>query len=240
MAFLHGKSTGVLFNATNLGVYLNDASSNSTVETAETTTFSNSAKTYIPGLKDGTISLSGMFDGDAGAIDPIMAAALGVDDAVTTVGLGGFTAGNRSILAKVDQTSYDISAPVGDVVSASVELQADGGIDHGICLVGLNAVTATGNGTSQDNSTSSSNGGVAHLHLITNTHDGTTTIKVQHSADNSTWADLVTFAGVATTITSQERVVVAAATTVNRYLRATHTLAGSTGGVTYHVSFARR
>lgn len=239
MAFVHGKSSVVLFNATNLSPYLNSASTTNNVETAETTAFGNNSKTYIIGLKDGTISLAGMFDGDSGAIDPIIQAKLGVENSIVTVLPAGGTIGNRAIIAQTDLTSYDISSPVADVVSVSAELQADGGIDTGVSLHALGAETATGTATSVDNSASSSNGGVGHLHVTANAHDDTVTIKVQHSADNSTWADLDTFTVVSASTTTSERRVVAAGTTVNRYIRASHTLAGS-GSVSYQLSFARR
>ena len=61
--------------------------------------------------------------------------------------------------------------------------------------------------------------------------------KIQHSTDNSSWADLATFTTV-TAVTSQQ-VVVAAATTVNRYTRALATITG-VGTMTYAVTFARR
>lgn len=240
MAFIHGKGTAVLFNGYNLSGFFNDASANRSVETAETTVFGKNSKTYIVGLMDGTISLSGLFDGAANAVDAVLQATLGVEDSgVVTVLYDGATAGNRVQMAITESTSYDISAPVGDVVSASAELQADGGIDNGIALSDLKAITTTGNETSRDNSASTANGGVAHLHVTANAHNNNAVFKVQHSADNSTWVDLVTFTTVATTVTTAERVVVAAGTTVNRYLRATSTLSG-TGSVTFQISFARR
>jgi hypothetical protein len=69
--------------------------------------------------------------------------------------------------------------------------------------------------------------------------DNSTVCKVQHSADNSTWADLQAFTSVATTIVTAERIKVANGTTVNRYLRAVATPAG-TGSFTYHINFARQ
>lgn len=240
MAFLHGKGTAVLFNEYDLSSYFNDAGVTRNVETAETTAFGNNSKTYIIGLMDGTLSLSGMFDGTAGAIDAVLAGVLGTENAaVTTVLYNGASIGNRVQLAQTEVTSYDVSAPVGDVVAASTELQADGGVDNGIALSALKAITATGTETAQDNSASSSNGGVAHLHVTANAHDASAVFKVQHSADNIAWADLATFTTVATTVTTAERVVVAAGTTVNRYLRAEYTLSGS-GSITFQMSFARR
>jgi hypothetical protein len=56
MAFVHGKNTAVYYNGSNLSSYFNEASMSQDVETAETTAFGDSAKTYITGLKDGTCS----------------------------------------------------------------------------------------------------------------------------------------------------------------------------------------
>lgn len=241
MAFIHGKNTAVFVNAHDLSAFFNDASPSVSVETAETTAFGSSDKTYIPGLSDATVSVSGMFDGSADAIDEVLSGLLGVEDgAVATVAYGGATKGNRVSIAKVEATSYDVSAPVGDVVAASAELQADGGLDNGVALTGHAAVTATGTAASEDHGASTSNGGIAVYHATANTRDGATTIKVQHSADNSTWADLVTFSDLTAATTGSGIAVVASGTTVNRYLRANYTLAGSTGSITFILSFARR
>lgn len=241
MAFIHGKGTQVLHGAFSLTEFLNDGSVSSDVETAETTSFGNSAKTYLTGLKDGTISASGMFDGAANAVDEVLQASIGSDLlAPVTLAVSGTTLGNRVAILQAKTTSYEVSSPVGDVVSVSYDAQADGGIDYGVSLAALGAVTATTNSASVDNAASSANGGIAQLHVTANSWNANATFKVQHSADNSTWADLATFAVVATTVKTSERVAVAAGTTVNRYLRAQVTLATGTGSITYQISFARR
>lgn len=240
MAFVHGKNTVVLFNSTNMSAYLKEASTAQSVETAETTAFGASSKAYIVGLKDGTVSLTGMFDGDANASDAVFQQALGASAGVLSVFPNGTTIGNRGLSATIHETSYNLSSPVGDVVAASVEMQATGGIDNVVSLHALGAETATGNATSHDNSASSANGGEGTVHVTANTRDGSTTIKIQHSVDNTTWVDLVTFSAVTATTKTQEQVIVASGTTVNRYLRATHTLAGTTGSITYQASFGRR
>jgi len=241
MAFIHGKSAQILHGAYNLSSFLNDASASADVEVAETTAFGSSAKTYIVGLKDGTVSASGMFDGAASATDEVLSASIGSDTlAPVTIGYDGTTLGNRVTILKAKTTSYEVSTPVGDVVAVSYSAQADGGLDQGVSLAALTSVSATTTGSSHDNSASSANGGVAQLHVTANSRSANATIKVQHSADNSTFADLATFTVVATTVTTSERVIVASGTTVNRYLRAVNTLASGTGSITYQVSFARR
>jgi hypothetical protein len=241
MAFIHGKSSQVLHGAYNLGAFLNDASASADVEVSETTSFGSSAKTYLVGLRDGTVSASGMFDGAAGAVDEVLSASIGSDTlAPVTIGYNGTTLGNRVTILKAKTTSYEVSTPVGDVVAVSYSAQADGGLDQGVSLAALASVSATTTGSSHDNSASSANGGVAQLHVTVNTRDADATIKIQHSADDSTFADLATFTVVATTVVTSERVIVSSGTTVNRYLRAVNTLSAGTGSITYQVSFARR
>jgi len=236
--FRHGKKTAVLLNGTDMSPFLNEATTTQEIETAETTTFSDQDKTYIVGLSDGTISTSGMFDSTAGASDAVLSGLIATEDNTFTVLPEGTTAGTRSIIANGQMTSYEISSPVADVVAISAEVQADGGLYSGVALTGLTAVSSTGTSASVDNTTATSNGALANLHVTDNTRDGATTIKVQDSADGLAWADLITFTSVSASATVGESIT--STGTVNRYLRAEHTLAGSSGSVTFHVSVARR
>lgn len=240
MAFIHGKSAGVMHGVFNLSSFLNDVSVAQDVEAAETTTFGGSAKSYIVGLRDATVSASGMFDGSAAAVDEVLTSAIGSDTlAPLILAPSGLTGGTRAYILQAKTTSYEVSSPVADVVSVSFDVQADGGADASVLLVDLAAITATGNGTSRDNGASTTNGGMAQLHVSANTLNGAIAFKVAHSADNSTFADLVSFTSVPATNTTSERVVSAPLTTVNRYLRAKYTTTGS-GSITFIMAFARR
>ena len=236
--FRHGKRTVVLMNGTDMSPFLNEATQTQSIETAETTTFADSDKTYVTGLGDGTISTSGLFDSTAGASNDVMTGALGQEDNTFTVLPEGATAGARSIIANGQLTSYDVSSPVADVVSISAEIQADGGLFSGRALNPLTDTGTSASLTAINDSASTSGGGLFNLHVVANTRDGDSTVKVQHSADNATWADLVTFTAVSASTTSGESIT--STGTVNQYLRAAHTLAGSSGSITYHVSAARR
>jgi len=236
--FRHGKKTAVLLNGTNMSPFLNEATTTQEIETAETTTYGQDDKTYIVGLSDGTISTSGLFDSSAGASDAVLSGLIAQEDNTFTVLPEGALAGSRSIIANGQLTSYEISSPVADVVAISAEVQADGGLFHGVALNGLQIVSASGVTGSVDNSVATGGGVLANLHVVANTRDGDTTIKVQDSADGNTWADLVTFTNVSASTTAGESIT--STGTVNRYLRAEHTLAGSSGSATYHVSVARR
>ena len=240
MPFRHGKNTAVLVAKYDISAYLNEVSSSMSIDTAETSTFGTAAKTYITGQNDATISFSGLYDGATDAIAEIFEAIIDNDStpAITICADGGLTVGARATLAQAKQTSYEVSAPVSDVVSLSGEFQVTDGMRGGVLLAAATAHSTTTNGSSVDGSASSALGARANLHVTANTRSANTTIKVQHSADNSTWADLITFTAVgATTITSETKT---ATGTINRYLRATTTIASGTGSITYTLSLSRR
>lgn len=247
--FLHGKGSKILLDEFDLSAFFNSVDVAQSLETAETTGFGSTAKSYIPGLQDATLSLSGMFSQETDGSDEELQEILGsATTPLLTVILQAGTIGNTAIVAKAHETSYSISSPVGDVVSITADFNASTdatanlkyGLRNGKVLTTGNSIAfgSLGNLSSVDNSASSANGGVANLHVTANTiTGGATTIKVQHSTDNSSWADLITFSAVsASTVTTQQSVVTG---TVNRYLRATASTAGSAGAITFNVAFAR-
>jgi len=222
MAFIHGKDTVVYFNESDYSTYFSSVDLSATADVAESTTFGNTSKTYIAGERDGTIGLTGFFDATA---DTQFASVYGTSFNLV-VGHDGITTGKRASFAKSLITNYGVSSPVGDIVASSLDVQADDGLHNGSVLIN-GAFTATAvQGSAQDNTTSTSNGLGAFL--IATSVSGTSPtadVKIQHSADNSTWVDLVTFTQV--TAASSEIKEVEAGTTINRYLRVFNTIGGS-------------
>lgn len=247
--FVHGKGTGVLLDQYNLSEYFNSADVAQTIDVAETTSFTASAKSYIVGLNDATVSLSGLYSQDAGGSDEVLSAILGTATTpLITVAFNIGTIGNRCVTGRVHETNYSISNPVADVSSVTADFNASTdavsgqtyGVRGGVMLTtgGSIAYGSLGNLTAVDNGASSANGAMAVLHVTANSiSGGSTTIKVQHSTDNSTWADLMTFAVVSASTTTKE--LKTASSTINRYVRATASTAGSSGAITFHIGFAR-
>jgi hypothetical protein len=237
MATLHGKNSVVLFKQFNLTGYFNSADTSATVETAESTTFGSSAKSYIVGLRDGTISLQGLFDGAADAVDEVIRGTLASEtDPILTFAPKAAAIGDKCQMAAVKSVNYSISSPVADVVSITADFQCSGGLDHGVILHPLGAETGTVNSASVDNAAASTNGGVGHLHA-TLVDVTSATIKIQHSTDNSVWVDLITFTALSGTTETSERTAVTG--TVNRYLR--FQISAFTGtSATVAGAFARR
>jgi hypothetical protein len=247
--FVHGKGTKVLIDEFDLSTYFTSVDVTQAIDTAETTTFSANSKSYIKGLEDGTISLSGLFAQDADGSDEELSAILGAATTpLVTIAFEAGTIGNRCVVAKAHETTYSISNPVADVSSVTADFNASSdavanllrSITTGVMLTTGSSIAYgdLGNLASVDNGASSTNGGTAILHVTANSvSGGATTIKVQHSADDSTWADLITFSAVsASTVTSEQKVVTG---TINQYVRVTASTAGSSGAITFHTGFAR-
>lgn len=243
MAFVSGRTTKLLVDQYDLSAFFQSTDVDASVAMLKTTAYGDTAERYIAGLKDGTLGLTGLYDGGASAADAILSAALqSAGGEIITAAPEGLAVGKRlrQLLSRL--SNYKVSLPHDGVVGTSASLQSDGGIDAGVSLHDLAAETGTGNSTSVDNAAASTNGGVAHLHLTAVTAVGgdTLDVKVQHSTNDSTWVDLVTFAQLTTALT-KERVVVAAGTTVNRYLRGLWTKGGAgSPSYTFHVGFSRR
>lgn len=234
--FTHGKKAKVFANGYNVSGYFNSVTVSGEADTAEVSTLGSDDKAYIAGMKDATISLEGFYAGGVGDIDELLESWLGTTTTWTVVMTDDST-GALAYMVKAVDTTYEVGAEIGAAVSVSAEGQVTGGREAGRVLHALAARTATGTGTSVDNGASTSGGLAAYLHVTS--ASGTTpslVVKVQHSADNSTWVDLATFAAK-TTSNTYERVEVTG--TVNRYLRASYTISGTSPSFTFHLAAAR-
>lgn len=245
MAFTHGKDSRILANDTAVSTEMNKWSAKWEIDLAETTTLGAGGFGGTRGLMEGTMSGEGFFNSSAIAkplYDEIQSTLTASTDNLLnmTIWPMGGTLGNPAIFAACDTTDFNIESSVDEAVTIKFEAKGDATVDMGESLHDLTAETSSTNSTYVDDLALTSNGGAAMLHVTA--VSGTTptaTIKVQHSTDHVSWADLVTFTGL-TTLTSSESKIVAAGTTVNRYLRVISTIAGTNPSYTYGVSFARR
>tara|TARA_R100001015_G_C4607916_1_gene163067 strand:- start:875 stop:1285 length:411 start_codon:yes stop_codon:yes gene_type:complete len=134
MAFVHGSdSVFKIDNAggslTDISAFVNNVDFPETADVAETTTLGASNKTYISGLKDATISLSGVWDATA---DAIFGAVVGQAATLSyEYSPQGTTGGNVKYTGECILTNYAISSPVGDVVAFSADLQVSGAVTRG-------------------------------------------------------------------------------------------------------------
>ena len=127
--FAHGKSTDFAIDDTggssrNISDTLTDVSFPQTIDTAETTAFGSSNKSYIVGLKDTTISVSGIWDA---TVDGYIS---GTEPASRSFiyGPAGSTSGNVKYTGEAIMTNYSQSNPVGDVVTFTADFQVTGAV----------------------------------------------------------------------------------------------------------------
>ncbi len=247
-SFISGKDTQFYIDEFDLSSYVTSAETSFTNEPVESSAYGAASKAFLTGLQTSTLTLNGLWAADTDGIDEELQPLLGsTTPPLITVKLGTSAIGGRCLLMQADETAYAVSVPVADITSVTADFIANTKATTDLTLaaqsgVQLSVGTSIAHGSlgalaSVDNAASSANGGFGILHVPTNTENGTTTIKIQHSANDSSWADLITFTNVSASGKTSELKAVSG--TVNRYLRVTASGAGSTGAITFKVGFAR-
>lgn len=252
----HGSKAGLLYNGYDLSPFLMQVASGVQIDVPESTCFGPlgtpvTAKSYVAGLEEGTLDCNGIFDVDNATgqpnqdrIDDVLSAALRKKQPLTYLPFGdGF--GNDCGGQNGNETKYEISSPVADLVKVNMSFQSCSGVEPLSVLHVLQQEASPGGpGTDLDAGAGYSaalyKGAVAYLHvtqLSIGAGDTLGPVKVQHSSDGVTWVDLITFTNVvAPTKHNAQRVAVLG--TVNRHLRANWTLsAGATA--TFHLACGR-
>lgn len=238
MAFVHGKSGKVMVNTSHMSADIRQWNASSRRDIADTTALQDGGVKGLPGLFEGTIGIEGHFDSTAGRLYAIANAASGTDNGLlVTIMPEGDAIGMPAIFAQCDIEDFEVESEVDKAVSIKIEAAADTLVDMGVSQkVWTQQAPGTVNSASVDNLAATTNGGAGILHVTAVSGGGNQVVKIQHSTDDSAWADLITFTTV--TAATQQRVEVAAGTTVNRYTRATSVC--TTGTYTHQLSFARR
>lgn len=257
--FRAGKGQFVYLNNANLSQILKSVSITASVEAPDTTVLGNSDVTRIAGVRDGSVSYDGLFDGTAlstastastGALDDRFNAALAAStQPIVTVGLEGDTLGSRVRMFRQETMEYVAGSPANDVVKVTAAGSMSTRQDYGVVLHALAARTSTSStltGWDSGYDSGTTGGGVAHLHVTADSTLTSVVVKVQHSsaesASTASWADLITFSAFdeSTSALSAQRSTVSG--TVKRRTRAIiSTFTGGTAkSATFAVSFARR
>ncbi|MBF8255132.1 MAG: hypothetical protein HW375_39 [Anaerolineales bacterium] len=213
-------------------------------ETEETHTLGDSwVETELTGIRSAEFTQDGFFDDVAGGNNEALVA--NADERVMMLALEGNTIGKKFIgFAGALQVDYERKASRGALHKASAAYKGSGAVEEGVILHGQTAESATSGNTegasSVDNGASSANGGSAYLEVPALTLGGFTNFapKVRHSADDVTYADLVSFT-VVTASPAAERKTVAG--TVNRHLAISWAYGGAGAGqsATFAIGFMR-
>jgi hypothetical protein len=234
MAFTHGKNTDIWLDGADVTAYFHEFGTTATVDTAESTTFGASWKTFLAGQAVMEVSGSGYFDPTFTDIWHDIQQAV---DPVVTYGLGGLTQGAFCRLVPVVETSYEEAASIGGLTSFDWSATSDKspGLE-GRVLTPLTAITGDGNGTNVNNGGATTTGAIAHLHVTSVSASDSIIVTIEDSANGSSgWATIGTFASKSAV--GAERIVIAG--TVRQYTRAVYDVTGAAVSITVGVALAR-
>ncbi len=239
MTVIHGKNTRVYVEGYDLSNKFDAVSNEVDITEHETTGFGVDSKTYMAGLVDARLTAEGFWDTDTSnnnLTDDVLSAELAAGDSVWCVMYADTAVGDRGLGIQAIQSSYGQTSKVSEVTRVKADAQSQVAFDAIQTLHVKAQRTTDGNGSSLDNGTSSSNGGVGYLQVFSATGGNAITVKIQHSTNDIDWNDLITFTA-ATGITA-ERVTTTG--TVNRYVRAAWTHETPPGAATFFVGFGRK
>lgn len=239
---IHGRNTVLLLDEYAATTYFRSGTISRSIGLPETHTFGDSWRERgAPGLKDGAVRLEGLFDSTATTgSDAIMRDLLAQEGgALFSVGLNGLAVGSLVEMGQVVQGEYLVPADVDGVVPVTAAFEGEDYFDLGVALHALSAETGTVNGASVNETEATADGGISHLHVTEIGGAGSITIKVQHSTDDSIWADLITHTA-ATAVTKERKATAAETTTVNQYVRGIVSAYATFTSVTFALAFARR
>lgn len=129
MAFVHGKDTYISLDGDDLSAFTNASELSRTADSHDVTTYGKSSHVFHGGLKNGTGSMSGIYDNTAGTgpravIEPLVGTV--VELVRRPEGTG---AGLPQDTVDVLVTGYTETNPVADMVAWSCDLQLSDDID---------------------------------------------------------------------------------------------------------------
>lgn len=242
MAFVNAQQTRASIGLLNASGYIRQLATTLATDPLDVTTLVDRAKVFIVGQTSGEGSIDMVLDTlpATNSQFAVLNTWKSTQPTPLDVAPEGYATGNPVIMFNAIQTQATTQAAVAGTADASVQFIASDEAEVGVSVEDYTQISGTGNGTARDSGIAggTTNGGVAHLHVSQYASITSDTITIEHSVDGSTsWAVLVTFTA-ATGLTSQ-RVVVAAGTTVRKFLRVVDTFSGA-GTITRQVSFARR
>jgi hypothetical protein len=129
MAFRQGKYTELTVSGVALSAYLDSVDFSRDVEMLETTTFTASAKTFLPGLSEAKMDIKGKYDplsvtGVTGGPANLLTNLVGAGNTVPIKFYpGGNTSGQLTRSMDGYVASYKESAAVGDIVAFEASFQ---------------------------------------------------------------------------------------------------------------------
>ena len=130
--FTHGKNAAFKIDDSggtlrDISDVLTDVSISRTADVAEVSAFSNSSKSFVSGLTDATLTISGSFDA---TVDGYLSGILGAEGSFEFYPIGT-TGGNPKASGEAIMTSYDRTPDIGGAVTFTAAFQVSGDVTEG-------------------------------------------------------------------------------------------------------------
>ena len=247
--FSHGRNARFLADGFDLSDSTNKLETNGTSDLVDITGFQNGSKRFIAGYKEATMKASGFFRGTIGGDQPAIstdvagAETFGAGTVVFSHYPAGVSIGSRGVSMAAQDTTYNVTSDAKEANAYSIEAMSSVGVEPvishyaiGTATLVASALTASGTAASVNNAAASTNGGAGYLHSFRLTA-GTAIIKLQHSADDATFADLAVLGTVVAATDERLSARVAIAGTIDQYTRCVYTVTG--GSAAFHAGLYR-
>lgn len=212
----------------------------------DVTGINKSAHERLGGLRTGAIDFTTFFDSasvaQGGYVGEHGVLSLLPRTDVVVSYFRGTAIGNPSACMVGKQINYDPTRATDGALTVKTQCMSNAfGLEWALQLTaGIRTDTAATNGTSLDTTASLSFGFQAYLQVFSFT--GTdATVKLQDSADNSTFADLASgaFTQITTTTPQAQRIAVGGTATVRRYIRAVTITTGGFNPMSFAVAVVK-
>ena len=209
-------------------------------QTLDVTPLNTLAMKRITGRSDGSLSINCYFDAGTNLSHSTFTSNSGklpTANQIVTAPLGSAVGSDfAGLIAK--EADYNVTASTGSAITSNASFSGTAGVggEFGEMLTAFDDTHSSAtDGTAIDNSASSASGGAGYAHFLS-LGSGSVVVKIEHSSDNVTWADLITFSTIGTSdVPTAERSEVTG--TVNRYVRVSSS--GTFTNAVIAVGFAR-
>ncbi|WP_106180115.1 hypothetical protein [Prauserella shujinwangii] len=122
MAFVHGKGSYCSLDSVDLSTFVNNTEYTNSADSHDTTTYGKNAHTFQGGLKNGTATISGIYEdgatGPRATIQPLIGTVVAFVWRPEGTGTG-LPEDTVNVLV----TSYQETSPVADMITWTAELQ---------------------------------------------------------------------------------------------------------------------
>jgi hypothetical protein len=238
-----GRDATILVNHIDASQYLNEYEIERSADDIEVTRFGAIDKQFLSGPHENTVTLSGHWSGDEDALDDVLENTFGVaGDQTCTICPRGAAEGLPAFLVPLVQTSEDLDAQADDLTEDEWEFRASSVkrakvlIGSDVLVSGTTAVTSVAPWV-VDGSTNK--GASAHLHILGVGATTSAVVKVEGSADGTSWVAVPGLTFTAATEPGHQRLATLKSAVIPAQLRASVTLTGTAPTATVVLAVAR-